>query len=84
MVLALINVAKEKGEHDRIQAYWNAYHCLNDVIVSNGKMYGKYCKNQNLCIFAHNKGMESLQIRHICYQFVTHHFSMPYYVLIIN
>ncbi len=46
MVLSLIDVAKEKGEPGRIQAYWNAYHCLNNVIVSNGRMYGKYCKNR--------------------------------------
>lgn len=46
MVLALIDVAKEKGEPERTQAYWNAYHCLNNVIVSDGKMYGRYCKNR--------------------------------------
>lgn len=46
MVLALIDVAIEKGETERIQAYWNAYYCLNNVIVSNGKMYGQYCKNR--------------------------------------
>jgi hypothetical protein len=46
MVLALIDVANEKGEPERVQAYWNSYHCLNNVIVSNGKMYGKYCKNR--------------------------------------
>ena len=46
MVLALIDVAKEKGESDRIQSYWNTYHCLNNIIVSDGKMYGKYCKNR--------------------------------------
>ncbi len=46
MVLSLIDVAKEKGEPERVQAYWNAYHCLNNVIVTNGKMHGKYCKNR--------------------------------------
>jgi tRNA U38,U39,U40 pseudouridine synthase TruA len=46
MVLALIDVAKEKGEPERIQAYWNSYHCLNNVIVANGRLYGKYCKNR--------------------------------------
>ena len=46
MVLALIDVAKEKGETERIQAYWNTYHCLNNVIVSDKKMYGRYCKNR--------------------------------------
>lgn len=46
MVLSLIDVAKEKGEPESVQAYWNAYHCLNNVIVANGKMYGRYCKNR--------------------------------------
>lgn len=46
MVLSLIDVAKEKGELERVQAYWNAYHCLNNLIVANSKMYGRYCKNR--------------------------------------
>jgi len=46
MILALIDVVKEKGEQERIQAYWNAYHCLNNVIVTNGRLYSKYCKNR--------------------------------------
>ena len=46
MVLSLIDVVKEKGEPEREQASWNAYHCLGNVIVSNGRMYGKYCKNR--------------------------------------
>lgn len=46
MVLALIDVANEKGEHERTKAYWNAYHCLNNVIISENRMYGRYCKNR--------------------------------------
>lgn len=46
MILALIDVLKEKGEFEREQAYWNAYHCLSNVITSEGKMYGRYCKNR--------------------------------------
>jgi len=38
----------KKGEPGRIQAYWNAYHCLNNVIVSDGKMYGKYVKTDSV------------------------------------
>ena len=34
-----IEFVKEKGEQERIQAYWHVYHCLNNIIVSNGKMY---------------------------------------------
>jgi hypothetical protein len=46
MVLALIHVIEKKGETERKQAYRNAYHCQNKVIVSGSKMYGKYCKNR--------------------------------------
>ena len=46
MILALIDVVKAKGEPEREQAYWNAYYCLNNVIVSDGKLYGRYCKNR--------------------------------------
>lgn len=46
MVLALIDVVKEKGEYEREHAYWNAYYCFNNVISTEGKMYGKYCKNR--------------------------------------
>jgi len=46
MILSLIDVAKEKGDLVRTKHYWNAYHCLSKVIISNNKMYGKYCKNR--------------------------------------
>lgn len=46
MTLALIDVVKAKGEPEREQAYWNAYHCQNKVIVSDNKLYSKYCKNR--------------------------------------
>ena len=49
MILALIDVAKEKGDFDRVQAYWNTYHCLSHVTVCDDKVYGKYCKNR-FCI----------------------------------
>lgn len=46
MVLALIDVAKEKGDTERQKAYWNAYHCQSNLIVSDNKSYGDYCKNR--------------------------------------
>ncbi len=46
MTLALIDVVKLKNEPKREQAYWNAYHCQNNVIIYNNKLYGKYCKNR--------------------------------------
>lgn len=46
MILSLIDVVKAKGEPEREQAYWNAYHCQNKVIISENRMYGNYCKNR--------------------------------------
>jgi len=46
MILALIDVVKEKGETEREQTYWNAYHCQNYVTISGNKLYGNYCKNR--------------------------------------
>lgn len=46
MVLALIDVAKEKKDDDRVQAYWNAYHCQTKILSSENKLYGNYCKNR--------------------------------------
>lgn len=52
MMLALIDVAKEKGKTDHNKAYWNTYHCLSHAYSSNGLLYGKYCKNRfcTLCL----------------------------------
>jgi len=46
MILSLIDVAKEKGDKERIQSYWNSYHCQSKIISSNGRVYGTYCKNR--------------------------------------
>lgn len=46
MMLALIDVAKEKEEHERVQAYWNTYHCQNTMYSVGDKLHGKYCKNR--------------------------------------
>ncbi len=46
MVISLVDVAQKKGETERIQAYWNAYHCQNQLSSSGGRVYGKYCKNR--------------------------------------
>jgi len=46
IILALIDVVKVKGEPEREQAYWNTYHCQNNVIISDHKLYGNYCKNR--------------------------------------
>ena len=46
MILSLIDVTKAKGEPEREQMYWNAYHCQTKIISSNNQLYGNYCKNR--------------------------------------
>ena len=46
MILSLIDVAKEKGDKERVKSYWNAYHCQSKIVSKDGRLYGKYCKNR--------------------------------------
>ena len=46
MILSLLDVSKQKGDTEKQTAYWNTYHCQSNVISSEGKLYGKYCKNR--------------------------------------
>ncbi|MBK7039685.1 MAG: protein rep [Bacteroidetes bacterium] len=46
ILLALIDIAKEKGAFDRVEQYWNAYYCLSRAYSSEGRLFGKYCKNK--------------------------------------
>jgi hypothetical protein len=46
MILSLVQVAESKGDTDQAKAYWNAYHCQERLFSSEGRVYGKYCKNR--------------------------------------
>lgn len=46
MMLNLIDLAKENGETDKLNSYWNTYYCQNRIISADGRYYGKYCKNR--------------------------------------
>lgn len=43
---SMIEVAEKKGETKRLQTYWNSFHCQESMTGSNGRSYGKYCKNR--------------------------------------
>lgn len=45
-MLQLIDVAKVKGAKERVKAYWNTYHCQNQVFTSKGRIYASQCKNR--------------------------------------
>jgi len=46
IMLPLIDVAKSKGDTDRVKQYWNTYHCQGKLIRSGEFVYGKFCKNK--------------------------------------
>ncbi|NDI99431.1 protein rep [Flavobacterium sp. LaA7.5] len=46
MMLNLIDVAKQKGNDEQLKSLWNTYHCQSEVISTNGRIYGRYCKNR--------------------------------------
>ena len=46
MMLNLIDVAKQKGNDEQLKSLWNTYHCQSDIISTNGRVYGRYCKNR--------------------------------------
>jgi hypothetical protein len=52
MILALVDVARQKKAFEREKQYWNTYHCLNCAQSFQGRLYGKYCKNRfcTLCL----------------------------------
>lgn len=42
----LMKKAQKEGEVDLEKSFRNSYHCLNNIYISNGRYYGKYCKNR--------------------------------------
>lgn len=46
MVFSLVDIAKSKGDFDRVKQYWNSFHCQNNIISSGNTLYGKFCKNR--------------------------------------
>jgi hypothetical protein len=46
MVLNLIDVAQRNREYERVKSFWNTYYCQNKIHSSDGRLYGKYCKNR--------------------------------------
>lgn len=46
MLLSLIDVAKDKGATERMQSYWNAYHCYTRLIQHDNRIHANYCKTR--------------------------------------
>jgi hypothetical protein len=45
-MLSLIDVATSKKQFDRVQCYWNTFHCQSRLYGVGNILYGKYCKNR--------------------------------------
>ncbi|WP_430412861.1 protein rep [Kordia sp.] len=46
MLLSLVDIAKEKGDLERAQSYWNTYHCCTKIIQHNNRLHANYCKTR--------------------------------------
>lgn len=46
LVLCMIDIAKQDGRTDIQKSLWNTYHCLERAYTSEGRLYGKYCRNR--------------------------------------
>lgn len=46
MILSLMDVAKQKGDTEKQNSYWNTFYCQSNIISAEGKFYDKYCKNR--------------------------------------
>lgn len=58
VILSLIDVAKQKGDLEMIQCYWNTWHCQNKLRSAFGKAHGKYCGNRFCYICCGNRKAE--------------------------
>lgn len=44
--LSLVDIAKAKNDAEGLKGFWNTFHCQGRVHTTNGRLYGKYCKNR--------------------------------------
>jgi len=44
MMLNLIAIAQENGEPELEKSYWNTYYCQQNIITTDGRLYGEKLK----------------------------------------
>lgn len=76
MMLNLITTAQENGEPELEKSYWNTYYCQQNIIVSNKKLYGKYCKNRFCPLCCANRKAEMINK----YYPILKHWKKPYFL----
>lgn len=46
LMLRLIDIAKEDERPDLATSFWNTFYCQDKIYSTDGRIYGKYCKNR--------------------------------------
>lgn len=46
LAVRLAEVAEMKGDKEILKSIWNTFHCQNQLVVADGRSYGKNCKNR--------------------------------------
>ena len=71
-------MAKRYKNHSLEQAFRNTYYCLSELIISEGKWYGKYCKNRfcTVCLSYRKAGLIN------CYLPIVRKWKNPYLVVL--
>ncbi len=60
MMLNLITIAQENGEPELEKSYWNTYYCQQSIVTTDGRLYGKYCKNRFCTLCCANRKAEMI------------------------
>lgn len=76
MMLKLIEVAQDKGDIALEKSYWNTYYCQQNIFTSNGRLYGKYCKNRFCTLCCSIRKAEMINK----YYPKMKHWEVPYFV----
>ena len=78
LTLKLVKHAEKKGDTEMAQSFRNTLHCLDEMIIENGKMHGKFCKNR-FCLVCNSFRKASLINRYLP---VVNKWSDPHFVLL--
>lgn len=60
VVLPLIDYAKSKGDKEMERSFWNTYHCMERVVLSDNKLHGVYCGNRICAVCNGNRKAEMI------------------------
>ena len=64
LVLNEIDIARAKGDKDKMKAYWNRWHYQNRMLENEGVLFGKYCKNRFCRVCTANRKADIINRQH--------------------